>query len=111
MDKDESALSKAVHSTAELERIGQYADIVMDNRGRLSFEFDKHNLKAFMAFLIAQEREACANICDELHNNWKFDDESNSDSGPRSCAAGIRKRSNVKVTGVPTSDATKGDEI
>ena len=34
--------------------------------------------------------EEAAAVCDELHYNWKFDDEPDSNSGPRSCAKGIR---------------------
>lgn len=36
----------------------------------------------------ADEREACATICDGLHFTWAFGDE----SGPRDCANEIRKR-------------------
>jgi len=43
--------------------------------------------------LVQHEREACAAICDELHWAWKWDDEEDSDSGPRACAAAIRARS------------------
>jgi hypothetical protein len=34
--------------------------------------------------------EEAAAVCDELHYNWKWDDEPDSNSGPRSCAKAIR---------------------
>jgi hypothetical protein len=42
------------------------------------------------------EREACAQVCDRLHYNWCFDHESDSESGPRECAAAIRARGGEK---------------
>jgi len=39
-----------------------------------------------------QEREACAKVCDDKHDTWRWDDEPDSDSGPRDCAAAIRAR-------------------
>lgn len=37
----------------------------------------------------AAEREACADICDDLHWNWRVGD----NSGPKECATAIRARS------------------
>lgn len=37
---------------------------------------------------IADEREACAKLCDELHWPWHMGD----NSGPKECAAAIRAR-------------------
>lgn len=34
--------------------------------------------------------EEAAEACDNLHHPWKWDDEPDSDSGPRSCARAIR---------------------
>lgn len=34
--------------------------------------------------------EEAALVCDDLHYNWRWDDEPDSDSGPRSCARKIR---------------------
>jgi len=34
--------------------------------------------------------EAAEHACNEMHYNWRWDDEPDSDSGPRSCAAAIR---------------------
>lgn len=34
--------------------------------------------------------EEAAEQCDELHDTWRWDDEADSASGPRSCAAAIR---------------------
>ena len=40
------------------------------------------------AKLIVRE---CVGICLERHDSWKFDDESNSNSGPRDCAQMIEE--------------------
>jgi hypothetical protein len=40
----------------------------------------------------AKEREACAKVCDDKHDTWRWDDEPDSASGPRDCAAAIRAR-------------------
>ena len=48
--------------------------------------FDKY--EAFAALIRADEREACAKVCDELHWPWNMGD----NSGPKECAAGIRAR-------------------
>jgi hypothetical protein len=40
----------------------------------------------------AAEREACAKVCDDKHDTWRWDDEPDSASGPRDCAAAIRAR-------------------
>jgi hypothetical protein len=45
-------------------------------------------LKAFEALVRADEREACARVCDELHWTWHMGD----NSGPKDCAAAIRAR-------------------
>jgi len=46
------------------------------------------SLKAFEALVRADEREACAKVCDELHWPWHMGD----NSGPKECAAAIRAR-------------------
>jgi len=47
---------------------------------------------------IAEEREACAKICDEKHWDWSFGspEEESSTSGPKECAEAIRQRSAPK---------------
>ena len=40
---------------------------------------------------IAAEREACAKICDDLHEKWKFGEGEESRSGPKECAEAIRR--------------------
>jgi hypothetical protein len=42
--------------------------------------------------MVAFEREACAKVCDDKHDTWRWDDEADSASGPRDCAAAIRAR-------------------
>jgi hypothetical protein len=43
--------------------------------------------------MVAIEREACAKVCDDKHDTWRWDNEPDSASGPRDCAAAIRARS------------------
>jgi len=50
------------------------------------------DVDAMIALARADEREACALVCDELHDTWRWDDEADSASGPRDCAAAIRAR-------------------
>ncbi len=50
------------------------------------------SIKAFAALVAAAEREACAKVCDDKHDTWRWDDEPDSASGPRDCAAAIRAR-------------------
>jgi hypothetical protein len=45
--------------------------------------------------IAAAEREACAKVCDDKHDTWRWDDEADSASGPRDCAAAIRARGNT----------------
>jgi hypothetical protein len=44
--------------------------------------------EAFEALVRADEREACAKVCEELHWTWHMGD----NSGPKECAAAIRAR-------------------
>jgi hypothetical protein len=48
--------------------------------------------KLVAAKAAAKEREACAKVCDDKHDTWRWDDEADSASGPRDCAAAIRAR-------------------
>ena len=48
-------------------------------------------IERFAALVRADEREACAKVCDELHWPWHMGD----NSGPKECAAAIRARSNT----------------
>jgi hypothetical protein len=50
-----------------------------------------NELKAFEALVRADEREACAEVCDELHWPWRMGD----NSGPKECATAIRARGNT----------------
>jgi hypothetical protein len=92
-------------------------DVVADFRGRETFSFDSYGLKAFEALvradereegqkwfdavtaqhkqLILAEREACAKVCDDKHDTWRWGDGADSVSGPRDCAAAIRARGNT----------------
>jgi hypothetical protein len=46
----------------------------------------------FAALVAEHEREACAKVCDDKHDTWRWDDEPDSASGPRDCASAIRAR-------------------
>ena len=46
---------------------------------------DYDQLERFAALVVAQEREACAKVCDELGDEF-------ADANPADCAAGIRAR-------------------
>ena len=46
----------------------------------------------FAKLVAKAEREACAKVCDDKHDTWRWDDEADSASGPRDCAATIRAR-------------------
>jgi hypothetical protein len=48
-----------------------------------------------MQAFAAPEREECAKVCDALHDDWKFCDGLDSNSGPMQCAATIRARGNA----------------
>jgi hypothetical protein len=50
-------------------------------------------LEAFAKLVAAKEREACAKVCDDKHDTWRWDNEPDSASGPRDCATAIRARS------------------
>jgi len=39
------------------------------------------------AYHVAEE---CAKACDEKHHSWRWDDEPDSNSGPRECSSAIR---------------------
>ena len=39
--------------------------------------------------------EKCVNICLEKHYNWRWDNEPDSDSGPRDCANSIKQHFGV----------------
>ena len=49
-------------------------------------------LERFAELVRADEREACAEACDDKHHTWRWGDEPDSASGPRDCAAAIRAR-------------------
>jgi hypothetical protein len=46
----------------------------------------------FANLVAAHEREACAKVCDDRHDEWRFGDGEDSDSGPKECAKAIRAR-------------------
>jgi hypothetical protein len=66
---------------------------VEDHRsGEISYVFYNEHLMNFAALVAAKEREACAKVCDDKHDTWRWDNEPDSASGPRDCAAAIRAR-------------------
>lgn len=50
-----------------------------------------------VAEAVAVEREACAKVCDELHDQWRWGDD-DTISGPSECAAAIRARGKAPYT-------------
>jgi hypothetical protein len=60
-----------------------------DGRGGLKL---LESVEKLIALTRADEREACAKVCDDKHDTWRWDDEADSASGPRDCAAAIRAR-------------------
>ncbi len=54
----------------------------------------EYGLSAFsdISEAVAEEREACAKVCDELHHKWNWGNDEPI-SGPSECAAAIRARS------------------
>jgi len=56
--------------------------------------FDRR-YQRFAELVAAAEREACAKLCDDKHRTWRWDNEADSASGPRDCAAAIRVRGNT----------------
>jgi hypothetical protein len=71
-----------MRDTIELAR--EAGDVVVDSRGRETFSFDSYGLKAFEALVRADEREACAKVCEDHFSSdgdW--------------CAKAIRDRGNT----------------
>lgn len=62
--------------------------------------FRPDDLDRFAELVAIEEREACARVCDDRHDTWRFGDGEDSTSGPKECAALIRARSNADVTGL-----------
>jgi hypothetical protein len=58
--------------------------------GKIFNWFLAEQVLSYAAAEVAKERERCAKICESLHHNWRWDNEPDSDSGPRACAAAIR---------------------
>lgn len=50
----------------------------------------KFSILNFAAAIRAATKEEDARICEEKHDHWRWDDEPDSASGPRECAAAIR---------------------
>lgn len=75
-------------------RVAREAEIdgVIQTTSGRSVALDMHKIERFAALVAAVEREACAKVCDDLHHQWRWDDEPDSSSGPRDCAAAIRAR-------------------
>jgi hypothetical protein len=48
-------------------------------------------MQAYASAAVAAERERCAKVCESLHDRWKWHEAPDSSSGPKDCAAAIRK--------------------
>ena len=81
------------------ERRALEAFLAASKDGGMSGDAMKQALSDFCAPAI---REECAQICDALHHTWRWDNEPDSDSGPRSCAAAIRRLATPTAPTEPT---------
>jgi hypothetical protein len=63
-------------------------DYLVDKRGREDFIFDCYGIERFAALVAAAEREACAEVCDEIYVHSECEDR----SGIEKCADAIRAR-------------------
>jgi hypothetical protein len=68
-------------------------DIPADDAAKLVLEAIDHNIKILVQKAVLAEREACALVCDDKHDTWRWGDGADSASGPRDCATAIRARS------------------
>ena len=66
-----------------------------DDMAKMWSEAVHAEYKAQIEAAVLAEREACAKVCDDKHDTWRWDDEADSASGPRDCAAAIRARGNT----------------
>jgi hypothetical protein len=72
-------------------RIEVNEDVEVTEAAQKVLDAMQHLLAAQLNKLIADERSACAKVCDELHWPWRMGD----NSGPKECAAAIRARGNT----------------
>ena len=70
----------------------QDGEMWFSNTYKTDMDVHINHLEAFAKMVAAKEREACAKVCDDKHDTWRWDDEADSASGPRDCAAAIRAR-------------------
>ena len=74
----------------EIIEMARFAGIRID-----SFGFQGGFIEEFETFaklVAAKEREACAKLCDDLHHQWRWGTDEDSESGPKDCAVAIRAR-------------------
>jgi hypothetical protein len=63
-----------------------------DTHGEELYAMGMDDIAETIKLVAAKEREACAKVCDDKHDTWRWDNEPDSASGPRDCAAAIRAR-------------------
>jgi hypothetical protein len=63
-----------------------------DTHGEELYAMGMDDIVETIKLVAAKEREACAKVCDDKHDTWRWDNEPDSASGPRDCAAAIRAR-------------------
>jgi hypothetical protein len=78
-------MAREIHAVFDVMAMGRHDGIL----------FTSKELERFAALVRADERDACAKVCDDKHDTWRWDDEPDSASGPRDCAAAIRARGNT----------------
>ena len=81
-----------------IEMAREVFDITTDPRGRETFSADSYGLERFAALVRAEaqaeEREACAKVCEEQeYHYWRATEDQ--DFTPQDCANAIRARGNT----------------
>ena len=67
-------------------------DVETDSRGRETFSGDSYGIERFAALVAAQEREVCAQLCDQMEKDAEGTDCCKWPT-PADCAYAIRARS------------------
>jgi hypothetical protein len=83
-----------MRDTIEMAR--EVFDITTDHRGRETFSADSYGLEDFAALVRADEREACAKVCDDINAKYKWPDDVAERVASQWCADAIRARGETK---------------
>ena len=84
--------AERVKHQPEIQRLTELANTAEKWRGiAMARGGDGRTVQEVQEEARAAEREACAKVCDELHDQWRWADD-DTISGPSECAAAIRAR-------------------